>query len=295
MGLKQLNFERMTKVETAIERLREYEPPEGYFLAFSGGKDSICIYNLAIEAGVRFDAHYSVSPIDPPELHQFITEHYPDVIWDITVKGFWKLVDKKGLPNRWSRWCCTKIKEKQGKGRTVVLGIRWEESIGRRKNYKSYIEQIGKRPPTYRLMPILDWNEAEVWEYIDGKKLAYPSLYDEGYSRIGCIMCPLAGQALMRRDAIRYPKIERLWWRSCQRYYNSRPQQQERFESAEEVWRWWIGKEPPNCLDGEAVLHNKSFNPTTNSTPVEDGANFEGESVEWPHTNLLPVNSTLCG
>lgn len=28
------------KVQTAIDRLRAFEPKEGYFLAFSGGKDS---------------------------------------------------------------------------------------------------------------------------------------------------------------------------------------------------------------------------------------------------------------
>lgn len=29
------------KVKIAIERLRQFEPEEGYYLAFSGGKDSI--------------------------------------------------------------------------------------------------------------------------------------------------------------------------------------------------------------------------------------------------------------
>ena len=36
-------FEKRDKVELAIMRLREFEPPEGYYLAFSGGKDSQCI------------------------------------------------------------------------------------------------------------------------------------------------------------------------------------------------------------------------------------------------------------
>jgi phosphoadenosine phosphosulfate reductase len=31
------------KVERAIKLLKEYEPPEGYFVAFSGGKDSIVL------------------------------------------------------------------------------------------------------------------------------------------------------------------------------------------------------------------------------------------------------------
>ena len=67
------------KVETAIQRLRAFEPPEGYYLAFSGGKDSQCIYHLCKEAGVRFDAHYSLTTVDPPEAVYFIREHYPDL------------------------------------------------------------------------------------------------------------------------------------------------------------------------------------------------------------------------
>ena len=34
------------KVENAIKRLQTFEPPEGYYVAFSGGKDSQCVYHL---------------------------------------------------------------------------------------------------------------------------------------------------------------------------------------------------------------------------------------------------------
>ncbi len=50
MGLQQLNFEGKNKVETAISLLKEFEPSEGYYLAFSGGKDSVVVYDLAIKA-----------------------------------------------------------------------------------------------------------------------------------------------------------------------------------------------------------------------------------------------------
>ena len=85
MGLQQLNFDGLNKVEVAIARIKEYKPPEGYYLAFSGGKDSVVIYDLAIRSGVKFDAHYCVSPIDPPELRQFTKDNYPDVVWDFHV------------------------------------------------------------------------------------------------------------------------------------------------------------------------------------------------------------------
>ena len=54
------------KVDTAINRLKTFAPDEGYFVAFSGGKDSQCIYHLCEMAGVKFDAHYSVTSVDPP-------------------------------------------------------------------------------------------------------------------------------------------------------------------------------------------------------------------------------------
>ena len=65
-------FDGYDKVEKAIQRLRVFEPPEGYHVAFSGGKDSQCIYHLCQAAGVKFDAHYSVTSVDPPELIRFI-------------------------------------------------------------------------------------------------------------------------------------------------------------------------------------------------------------------------------
>ncbi len=66
MSLTQLNFAGKNMVEVSIMRLKEFEPPEGYFLAFSGGKDSVVIYHLAVAAGVKFDAHYNRTGIDPP-------------------------------------------------------------------------------------------------------------------------------------------------------------------------------------------------------------------------------------
>ena len=66
-------------VDLAINRLRLHEPPEGYYVAFSGGKDSVVILDLVKRAGVKYDAHFNVTSVDPPELTKFIHDTYPEV------------------------------------------------------------------------------------------------------------------------------------------------------------------------------------------------------------------------
>lgn len=129
------------KVQLAIKRLKAFEPEDGYYVAFSGGKDSQCVYHLCIMAGVRFDAHYSVTSIDPPELVRFIKTHYPDVKFE-QKKGkdgkpvtMWTLIPEKCTPpTRTMRYCCLELKESSGAGRLTVTGVRASESRNRKRN-----------------------------------------------------------------------------------------------------------------------------------------------------------------
>lgn len=139
--LGQLNLWGKNKVEVAIDRLQSFEPKEGYYLAFSGGKDSQCIYHLAKMAGVKFDAHYRITSVDPPELVRFIKTQYPDVALDYprdadgNVITMWNLISKQTIPpTRKARYCCDKLKESGGEGRLTVTGVRWAESPARKQN-----------------------------------------------------------------------------------------------------------------------------------------------------------------
>ncbi len=88
--------------------------PAGYYLAFSGGKDSLVIYHLAKMAGVRFEAHYHLTTVDPPELVSFIRRKYPDVIIDRPPITMWNLIVKKQLPPyRNARYCCSVLYRKK--------------------------------------------------------------------------------------------------------------------------------------------------------------------------------------
>lgn len=131
------------KVQQAVDLLRQLERPDGYYVAFSGGKDSQCVYHLCQMAGVKFDAHYSVTTVDPPELVQFIKTHYPDA-WegrhreyreDGTPYTMWNLIPEKLMPpTRIVRYCCEALKETGGKGRVTITGVRWAESNNRKQN-----------------------------------------------------------------------------------------------------------------------------------------------------------------
>lgn len=154
--IHQLDIYGKDKVQTAIERLQNLQlvfpkiKEEGYFLAFSGGKDSVVIKALADMAGVKYDAHYQLTSVDPPELVRFIKEKHPDVIIDIprykdgTQVTMWNLIPRKHFPpTKLVRYCCQTLKEQSGKGRIIVTGVRWAESTNRKANQGLYTV-IGK-------------------------------------------------------------------------------------------------------------------------------------------------------
>ena len=144
------------KVKKSIERLKAFEPPEGYYLAFSGGKDSVTCKALLDMAGVKYDATYRVTTVDPPELVRFIKKMHPDVKREVPryseeyknakLAGkpitMWNLIPEKLLPpTRLARYCCEKLKESGGDGRMTVTGVRWAESVNRKINQGEVVIQ----------------------------------------------------------------------------------------------------------------------------------------------------------
>jgi len=269
------------KVKIAIDRLQTFVPDEGYYLAFSGGKDSLCIYHLAKEAGVKFDAHYNITGIDPPELVYFIRDNYPDVIRDMYKQSMWKLIEKRGLPTRLYRFCCKELKEHGGEGRICVTGVRWAESVKRKNNRKPFEVMTSKTSDKMLfndnaegrrqfencvvkgkriINPIIDWLDEDVWEYIKSRGLKYCKLYDEGFKRLGCIGCPMAPNEKLKVFE-RYPKFEVMYKKAIERFipgYLKRCEQKGReplYTTVDEWWNWWIyGKEEDDALDGQADL-----------------------------------------
>ncbi len=207
-------------VQKSLDFMRLHEPPEGYYLGFSGGKDSIVTYQLAVMAGVKFEAYHSCTRIDPPEVYKFIKKHYPEVKWLFPKRTFWAYVRDYGPARITYRWCCSRLKESLGnkiKLKKRLFGIRAEESFRRAKR-----EPVNKYGSQWHHYPIFDWKEFHIWEFIEENKLPYPVLYDEGFSRIGCVICPfIMGRADLKRNMARYPKMFRIFEKCCMEWAES--------------------------------------------------------------------------
>lgn len=106
----------------------------GYYLAFSGGKDSQALYHITELACVKFDAHMNLTSVDPPEVIRFVKQSYPEVDLIKPKKSIYQYaVEKEILPTMRVRWCCAEYKEMSGAGRVTLIGIRHQESSRRAK------------------------------------------------------------------------------------------------------------------------------------------------------------------
>ena len=106
----------------------------GYYLAFSGGKDSQALLHIAQLAGVRYEGHMNLTSVDPPEVIRFVKREYPEVELIKPHDSIYHVaVEKTLLPTQRIRWCCEEYKENAGAGKVTLIGIRHQESARRAK------------------------------------------------------------------------------------------------------------------------------------------------------------------
>ena len=212
----------------------------GFHVAFSGGKDSMIIYELCKMAGVKYTTHMQLTTVDPPEVLRFVKKYYPDCILHRPKRSMFQLIiDEKSLPTQLIRFCCKKIKETAGINTVTILGLRKAES--RRRANRIELEQTCiKGQDKIILCPILEWSEKDVWDFIKERNLPYCKLYNEGHKRIGCILCPMSSSKAKRLDLINYPKFVYAYKKAITKLVNQTGIYSSLNCDTDLIFNWWI-------------------------------------------------------
>lgn len=228
---------------------------KGFYVGFSGGKDSQALYHMMQLCEVPMHVYFSPTSIDPPENIRFIKTNYPEVEFvKLSTNIFEVFKSMKVLPSMKIRWCCSHFKERGGEGKVVCTGVRKAESVKRSK--RNEIEVSGRKFSGHMdefdewqekrirkkiknlnqdqfseakeaeircingkdkilLNPIIEWSEHDVWEFLNNVvEVPHCELYDQGWTRIGCILCPMASGKSTTRDINKYPHVKEKWIRA---------------------------------------------------------------------------------
>lgn len=236
-------YERFRWAAKEAERL--FDMP--LVVRYSGGKDSDVILQLAKESGVPFRVTHNLTTADPPDNVYYIRgvfrklrEEGIDCRINYPKRSLWRIMrETLVIPLRIMRVCCAELKErKMPDAPYIVTGVRWAESAGRRAksgiamvytasdrtarpakggllttddaSSRRLFEQCAMRGVRV-LNPIIDWSDDDVWSYLRDRGIEGNPLYKEGWTRIGCVGCPLAGRRARELAFARYPKLYKAW------------------------------------------------------------------------------------
>lgn len=218
------------KVNRAIRLIISAVGEEQVEVSYSGGKDSDVILELAKMSGVKYRAIYKNTTIDPPGTIAHCVENGVEIMKP-TIK-FFDLVAKKGFPTRRARFCCEKLKEYKVMD-MAIQGIRRSESTARAKRYSSSDPIIcrmygSKKNHVNVILPILDWTDEDVAEFIAERGIKCHRLYyDENGNfhserRLGCLGCPMSHKGQLE-DFKNNPKLVKLWIKAGQKWWDAHP------------------------------------------------------------------------
>lgn len=193
-------------------------------VAYSGGKDSDVILQLAKEAGINYRAIYKMTTIDPPGTLRHVKDMKVEIIRP--QKSFFQLMEGAGLPSKLRRFCCSELKEYKVLDKAII-GVRREESKAREERYEEptqcrYFGAEKEENHVEQIYPILEWTTEDVAEFLQDRGIkAAPVYYDaDGVfhpeRRLGCMCCPMKSYKKRIAEFQKYPNMVKAYIRSVQ-------------------------------------------------------------------------------
>ena len=216
-------------------------------VAFSGGKDSVATLILTLKAlGKDVDVVFIDTGLEFEETLKNVEDvekHYGIKI--ITLKGedFWEKVKDYGIPARDYRWCSEVCKlkplrnfiEMHYEGDVLsFVGIRKYESFNRATKKRVYRNTYVKKQ--INALPIFHWSSLHVWIYLLREKAPYNKLYEKGFDRIGCFMCPAMEMGEIYKIKSEFPELWEKWERVLREYAKKHNLGEEWIRKG--LWRW---------------------------------------------------------
>ncbi len=285
MDLEQKAIDRLKAASDMSLRL--YKQP--LVITYSGGKDSDVLLHLAEASGIQFEVLHSLTTADAPQTVYHVRDTFhrlenkcikctvdKHVQPDGSRITMWNLIVKQGVPTRLQRFCCRYLKETGGRDRFIATGVRWDESAARKKN-RGALEVIASKKDNSLILsndnsedrrlfescqlkgkrvvnPIVDWKTDDVLDYIESEHICMNPLYGCGFSRVGCIGCPMAGKAGREAEFAMFPKFKAAYIRAFDTMLITRIErgmEAYSWQSGVDVFHWWM---EDGVIPGQEVL-----------------------------------------
>lgn len=226
---------------------------------------------------MKFKAHMNLTSVDPPEVIRFVKKHYQDVELIKPKMSIYDMAKKMGcLPTMNKRWCCAEFKEVSGAGKVTLIGIRREESAKRSKRnevemdrYKfsgsfdqwsehreNMVTCVGGKDKIL-VSPILYWTSRDVWEFLNSNGIPHCSLYDKGYKRIGCILCPMSGHKQKVKELRDFPHVKTNWIKAIEWLRENKWTDTSLSKDSEMAFNWWISGKSFDKFYADEYLQQK--------------------------------------
>jgi phosphoadenosine phosphosulfate reductase len=224
-------------------------------VSYSGGKDSLATLLLVLGSGISPKMIFVDTGLEFEETRENVYEtarrHSLDLIVESAGDAFWANLDVFGPPAKDFRWCCktcklgpaTRLIQKNFPGGVLsFIGQRSYESENRAR--KGKVWRNPWTPNQLGASPIQKWTALHVWLYLFSRKEPFNELYEKGFERIGCFMCPSTDLSELRLTRELKPEYGR-WQQYLDRHSSENGMPDEWL--SKDLWRW--RRVPRSVLD----------------------------------------------